>query len=268
MRRWGDEPGIFSSDLSSDVEGMASSASKALAILEVVASSDGGVVRVSDVANAVGIPKSTTHRLLAILGDRGFVDRSGSRYRVGGRFFELSESSRLSAHGALRDVAAPTLEWLFDQVGVTVHLGVLDGAEVVYIEKITGRGGCRIPSRIGGRMPALTTAIGKALVAFAGPEAGEALLGRAMPRLTPYSIVVPDVMRAQLAEIRSTRIARECEESRLGFHCVAAPVLRRGRAVTAISLAAPVSSGAFTSRQTKALAEAAVRTSIALAHEA
>lgn len=214
-----------------------SSVSKALAILEVIAAAGGEPVGVSEVACDAAMPKSTTHRLLQTLEAHGFVGRAGSKYRIGNRFFELSEAARWSEYGDLRDVASDPLAWLFDRAGATVHFAVLKERDVLYLDKITFGGGCRLPSRVGGRFPATCTALGKAILAFSEPSVVADVLRAPLARATPYSIRSPQVLVDQLREARLTGFSYEVEEARLGSACVAAPVIHDDKVVAAISLA-------------------------------
>lgn len=216
-----------------------SSASKVLALLDAVVCADGGVVGVSEVAAAMGLPKSTTHRLLKTLEEHRFVGRVGSKYRMGGRFCELVETTCWSDYGELRTVADEPLSWLFERTGKTVHLAVLTGQDVLYLEKLTGAGGTRLPSRVGRRFPATCTALGKAILAFSEPAVVAAALRPPFRRSTPYSIVSPQQLVPQLVEARSTGVSYEHEEARLGSTCVAAPIVRDGRAVAALSMSLP-----------------------------
>jgi DNA-binding IclR family transcriptional regulator len=221
-----------------DANDTMSSASKALALLEVVAGADGGTVGVSDAAARSGLPKSTTHRLLKVLEDHSFVGRAGSKYRVGGRFFELCETVRNSAYGELRESAWNAMSWLYEQTRSTVHLAVLDGSDVVYLEKITATDGLRLPTRVGSRLPATCTGLGKAILAFSDPAVAVAAT-RSMQVLTRHSISVPRVFIEDLARARARGFATDFEEARLGISCVAAPVKVGGRAIAAISSCFP-----------------------------
>lgn len=120
-------------------------------------------------------------------------------------------------------------------------LGVRDGAEVVYLDKIGGHRQACAPSRVGGRMPLHCTAIGKALLAYAGPALLAEVLGAPLSRLTSRTITAPGVLRQNLARIVQTGSAFEFEESAAGIVCVAAPVIDAdGHAVAAISVTGPV----------------------------
>jgi IclR family transcriptional regulator, acetate operon repressor len=218
-------------------EPVQSSASKTLALLESLARVQSRSFGVTEVAHEIGLPKSTTHRLLKTLEEHGFVARNGSRYRVGGRFFELSEAARWSEHGELRDVAYRPLAWLFERSdAIAVHLAILRGRDVVYLDKITRPEGTRLPSRIGGSFPATCTALGKAILAFSDRAAVEEVLGQPLARATPYSIAARRQLIEQLNLTRSTGFAVEREEASHGTICVAAPIFRDGKAIAALSV--------------------------------
>jgi DNA-binding IclR family transcriptional regulator len=209
-------------------------------MLELLATDDVGVVGVSALARAAQIPKSTAHRLLKTLAQHEMVDRAGAKYRLGVRFFELSQAARLTLFDELRNVAAPLLEDLFEVVRETVHLAILEGDDVLYLEKITGPNGSRMPSRVGGRMPATCTSLGKAILAFSPADVVGRVLGSPLHRVTPYSIVVPRIMQEQLDEVRRNGVAFDHEEARIGVTCVGAPILGKdGYAVGAVSVAGP-----------------------------
>lgn len=217
-----------------------SSASKALALLEAITRSRGATFGVTEVATDIGVPKSTAHRLLKTLEGHGFVGRSGARYRVGGTFFELVEAARWSEFGELRDASPRPLNWLFERAdAIAVHIAVLSGPDVLYLDKVTRPAGTRLPSRVGGRFPASCTALGKALLAFGpGPDVAR-IIDKPMARATPYSVVQRRQFVEQLVAARGAGYAVEREESCHGTICVAAPVMQDGRAVAAVSLCVP-----------------------------
>jgi len=203
-----------------------SSVSKALALLEVMAMSDGRAMGVSDLALVTDMPKSTAHRLLKAMEQRGFIGRTGSKYRVGSRCLQLSSVARTSEYGVLLEHAAPALEWLFERTGQTVHLAVLDGDDALYLEKINGRGGCQMRTRPGVRLRANTTAVGQALIAVSDGRPG----------------TTPPEPSVALERIRRSGVVVSRDAGRPGFVGVAAPVLVSGRAPApaAISVDGPV----------------------------
>ena len=132
-------------------EAVQSSVSKALQILSVLVDNPKGEVSLSDLSAEVGLPLSTVHRLLNELCQHGLAGRVGVKYCPGFKLVELRTSSQMTEHRALLTVATPVLEWLFAQSGATVQLGVLRGFDVVCLEKFSGSGGSRVPSRVGAR---------------------------------------------------------------------------------------------------------------------
>ena len=218
---------------------LGSSASKVLVVLDAVAHAKGKAIGVSELATDLAMPKSTTHRLLKALEEHGFVGRTGHKYCIGTHYAEFSECARdrtATYRADLREAALKPIEWLFERAGATVHLAVLDGTDVYYVEKVSGASGLRIPSRVGGRMPATCTALGKAMLAFSTPTTVGRTLQMPLPRATPRSIRSPRLLLQQLADIRDSGVAEEHEESRLGVSCIAAPILQNGHAVASISL--------------------------------
>jgi DNA-binding IclR family transcriptional regulator len=217
------------------------SAAKALSIMRLLAHANNGTLGLTELAKALDLPKSTAHRLLRVLILEGFAEQSDRRYRLGSEFFEISHFARWSSYGDIRETAAPILENLCESVRETVHLAVLAGPDVLYLEKISAPGGSRVPSRVGGRMPATCTSLGKALIAFRSAEERDITLRGPLPRITPYSITNPQVLHEQFELARVRGVAFEYEESRLGVSCVAAPICVDGRAFAAISVAGPTS---------------------------
>jgi DNA-binding IclR family transcriptional regulator len=189
----------------------------------------------AQVRAATGLPKATTHRLLADLVQVGLLDRDDGRYRLSRLMFEVG--MRASVERGLLEVSIPYLEELRDRTRETVHLGVREGGEVVYVTKIGGHRQAAAPSRLGGRMPLHATAIGKALLAYAPAEVQHKVLTAPLRRFTPRTVTAPGLLIQQLQAVRDRGLAREFEESAPGIVCVAAPVLDRDdRVLAAISV--------------------------------
>jgi len=215
--------------------GLATSVGKALAVLAAFRG-DGVVLGVTQIAERAGIPKSTAHRILAVLVEHGYIDRDDVRYQLSRRMFELGNMVAECRPRSLRSVAAPFLGSLYEATHATIHLAVLEGPDVIYVDKICGHQSVQVPSRIGGRIPALCTALGKAILALSGDEVRDQALGQPVPRLTPRTVVNPTLLAAALETTRQTGIAHDNEGVRLGVRCIAAPIVRRGRPVGAISM--------------------------------
>lgn len=180
-------------------------------------------VSVGEVARRTGLPKSTTSRIVRSLIPHGLLEFQDDGLVLGLRFFELGEQA--SRPRTLRRLTYVHMEGLRRMTGHTVHLAVLDGQHVVYIEILRARSTPALVSRIGGRVPAHATAVGKAMLAFSPPEATERIIERGLERLGPRTITDPDALRAELWKVRASGIAIEREESGRRTACVAAPIL-------------------------------------------
>jgi DNA-binding IclR family transcriptional regulator len=171
-----------------------------------------------------------------------WLRRSGRDYELGMRLVELGS---LAVHqDRLHRAAIPLLHDLHRVTGLVVHLAVLDGADVVYLEKIGDRMIAAIPTRVGGRMPAQCAAVGKAMLAYTA-DGGEIDLAS---RKTRYSISTRAQLTAELAKVRAHGVAFDREESLPGFGCVAAPIEGPGEAVAAVSVCGPMNRMMFDQR--------------------
>lgn len=217
------------------------SAGKALGLLDAL----GGprpIMGVSELAQIVNLPKSTAHRLLTVLIDSGYVRRSGDKYALSTRAFELGNRVAVARSNGLRDRAMPVLSELYAQTRETVHLAVQAGTSVLYLEKLFGPDSARVNTAVGARRPIHATALGKSILAFTDPEDGSTPQMR-LRRLTAYTIATPDLMARTLEKVRTEGYSTDFEESALGLSCVAVPVFdrRTQKPVAALSIAAGVS---------------------------
>lgn len=220
---------------------LGTSVGKALAVLDAFRGG-GALLGVSQIAERAHIPKSTAHRLLSVLVDHGYVDRVDARYQLGRAAFELGNMVSECRPRNLRSVAIPYMTDLYRSYDATVHLAVLDGTDVLYVEKIYGHNGVDVPSQIGGRVPALCTALGKAMLAFSDDATVARALSVRVPRLTVKTMTNPSILRSSLIRARETGVAHDNEGSSLGAHCIAAPILRRfsSEVLGAISMSFPL----------------------------
>ncbi|WP_166135793.1 IclR family transcriptional regulator [Nocardioides ochotonae] len=211
---------------------------KAVTILRAFTVDD-QVLSLAELVRRTGLHKATAHRLARDLVANRLLDRvEPGGYRLSGGLFELG--MRASVERSLLEVAMPFLQDLYERTHETVHLGVREGTEVVYVAKIGGHRQAVAPSRTGGRMPLHCTAIGKALLAHADPALRQQVLTGPLERRTPRTVVAPGLLQRQLEAVLETGVAFEHEESAPGLTCVAAPVLVRGtEAVAAISVTGP-----------------------------
>jgi DNA-binding IclR family transcriptional regulator len=190
----------------------------------------------NELARRTGLPLSTTYRLATELVEWGALERvDGGGYRPGLRLLEVASLAPRAA--SLNETVTPFLQDLYVATRENVHLALLDGHEVLYVERVTGRASVTVKSRRGGRLPLHATGVGKVLLAYAPEEFVEEVIARGLERYTPYTIVAPGHLRRTLAEIRRTGVAFAREEMTVGRASVAAPLLdASGHAVAALSI--------------------------------
>ncbi len=190
-----------------------------------------------ELTERTGLPKSTVHRMVDQLIGIGWIEREVAGYRIGMRLFEIGGLA--SRRSRLSDLAYPHLHALSVATGLAVQMAILDGVDVVYLERIPMRGFC-LPTRQGGRQPAYCTALGKALLAFDDEAAAEAL-ARELPGRTRRTLTTAHELGTELERIAETGLAFDHQESYDGLACVAAPVRSSGRAIAAVSVTGPAS---------------------------
>ncbi|MEL7158059.1 MAG: IclR family transcriptional regulator, partial [Actinomycetota bacterium] len=186
--------------------------SKVAVILDVLA--ELGVAGVSELARETGLAKGTVFRLAAELVELGMVERAGDGYRLGSKLFELG--SRVPGRRQFREAALPFLEDLSHATGQTVHLAVLDGTEVMYVERLVGDRSNEVPSAVASRLPLNCTATGKCLLAFGPPVLAESIFAHPLTALTASSITDADRLAGELEEVRVEGVAGEVVEVEAG----------------------------------------------------
>ncbi|MFF8268624.1 IclR family transcriptional regulator [Streptomyces sp. NPDC016562] len=207
---------------------------KSLRVLEAVAAPH-GPHRLTDLAAAAAVPKSSAFRILTSLIEQGFV-RQGADSRYG-------PGPRLRGLGALVTGGEPAsighvLGELRRTTGHTVHLALHTGETITYIRKLEGDQPFRTASRIGMRMPLHTTAIGKSILAHLPDEEVRTLIAATgLPQRTPRTLATTEALHAQLAEVRARGFALDDEENEPTIRCVGAAVLGPdGRPVGGVSV--------------------------------
>lgn len=172
-----------------------------------------GALNLAEVVERTGLPRSSAHRMLDRLVQLSWLRRRGRKYSLGIRLVELGS---LAVHqDDVHEAAIEPLHQLYRATGMVVHLAVLDGDDVVFLEKIGGRPSSLVPTRVGGRLPAVRSALGNSLLAFSG-------------RTSPGD-----------EEIRTRRFAVGRNGVTPGFGCIAVPVGPVGEAAAAISICGP-----------------------------
>ncbi|BBY61921.1 IclR family transcriptional regulator [Mycolicibacterium helvum] len=198
---------------------------------------------VSEVAAATQLPRSSAHALLSSLVDTGLLQcRARGRYRLGWRIVELGETLRGSVD--VRSCAAPLLEQLTQQHGETSHLAVMDRWNVLYVDKVLGTHNITVQgARVGARLDAHCTAVGKVLLAHLDDAERKRYLAlRPLRRLTASTVTSVDALASNLEKVRQDGVAVDLGETVPEVHCVAGPVRdEMGVVVAAVSVSVPAS---------------------------
>ena len=222
--------------------GTSQSLERGLAILSSF-NSDRPLIGVSELSRGLELSRSTAHRYVVTLTKLGYLqqDPDSKRYRLGPKVLDLGFSAINSMD--LREVSAPYLRQLSDETEHTVNLAILDGVDVVYIERCrTATPGQReidLNLHVGSRLPAYCTAMGKAILAYVPEERLEDLLERVdfSPR-GPNTLTNAESFREELARIRAAGIAVNDEELAYGLRSIAAPIRSQtGEVIAALNLA-------------------------------
>ena len=172
---------------------------------------------VSELSRALGLNKATAHRLLTTLKRRDLVsqDPVTRRYRLGMKLWELG--SRATADFSWIDRVHPYLERLTAEMGETTHMAILEGAEILYVDKVETSRSLRMPSQVGRRLPAHCTALGKAMLAYLTDDVLDWVISRRpLMRATAKTINDPSRLRTELELIRGHGYAVDNEEARGG----------------------------------------------------
>src|SRR6266540_2445805 len=176
-----------------------------------------GELGVSELSRRLGLGKSTVHRLLATLTGERILEHNPATgtYRLGLVVYELG--ARVSMHRVLHDAATTVIEELRNATNETIQVAVLDGREVVYVERLESPHTLRLFGRIGHRMPAHSTSTGKVLLAFLPEERLDVLLKDwPLEPLTPQTITGQRQLREELARVRARGWAENLGESVAG----------------------------------------------------
>jgi DNA-binding IclR family transcriptional regulator len=192
----------------------------------------------AQVVSRSGLPRSSVHRILEQLVAVQWLTREDNVYRMGVRMLELGGLA--VRQDALHAAALPYMYDLNMTSRFVVHLAVLSGTDIVYLEKIGGRFAVDLPSRVGSRAPAYCTAVGKALLAFGGDDLVREVVDAGLKARTRFTITNRADFERELRRVRERGAAFEREECLPGIGCVAAPVRGAGAPVGAISLCGPV----------------------------
>jgi DNA-binding IclR family transcriptional regulator len=200
---------------------------------------------VTEISRASGLPISTASRLVAELVGHGLLRRTGDgRVTVGIRMWELAQ--RASPALPLREAAMPFLEDLHAVVGHHVQLGVLDGRDVLFLERLSAPRAVINITRIAGRLPLHASSAGLVLLAFAPAAQQDEVLAAPLAAFTPDTVTDPARLRTVLAGVR--RDGHVVTNGHIDVRATgtAVPILRHGAVVAAVSAVVPNDGQAFT----------------------
>jgi len=194
----------------------------------------------TQIADQVGIHKSTAHRLLATLENKRFIQRDPDTgvYRLGIRLLQMAYLTL--EQNDLRRLAAPFMHKLCDLYEENIDLTLLDDIDVVFINILEGPRRVKLAAAIGQRLPAFATASGKAILGFLPEKLVKQILDRGMPKLTPSTIDSPEVFFEDLNSVRERGFAISEQELEEQINAVAAPIFNQeNHPIASIAVAGP-----------------------------
>jgi DNA-binding IclR family transcriptional regulator len=212
---------------------------RALDIIEALSSEPEGL-GVTELSQRIGLHKSTAHRLLATLVQRGYVSKTNSGcYHIGLKIIEIASYYINSLE--LQTESRPYVAQITAELGLTAHIGVLEGDQVVYIERMDVLSGVKLYSQIGLRMHAYCSSLGKCLLSgFNSEQLAKVMTNCSFNKFTPNTISSLDELIAELRVVRKQGFAIDNLEYSLNNRCIAAPIYDyRGEIIAAISASGP-----------------------------
>ncbi|NEE04714.1 IclR family transcriptional regulator [Phytoactinopolyspora halotolerans] len=212
---------------------------RCLRVLELLADS-GGSMSLTEVADALDLPKSSVHHILTALNEFGWVERDPDTLRVtlGLRAWEVGQAYDLAQ--SLSQRARTYMDQVRDKLSETVRLAVRSGSDQVCIAKTQGPHKLVFDQRVGARLPCHATGLGKALLTGLDDTEIDALYPAGLERFTENTVADLPALKAELATAREAGYAEDYGEYILGIRCVAVPVRSRGdQVVAALSVSGP-----------------------------
>ncbi len=218
------------------------SLARALSLINRIAEAPDEGATLTELAQQVGLPPSTAHRLLLTLEQERYVRFSHDR-----RIWTIGVQAFMTGCGfiktrSLAALARPHLRRLMEECGETVNLALEDQGEAVYLAQVECRQMMRVFARPGSRVPMHCSAVGKAIFSATSDKAIAKILHRhGMPRITPKTLTTVSALRAELEKIRAQGYALDDEEHAVGLRCIAAPIFdETGDVIAAVSASGPM----------------------------
>ena len=214
---------------------------KSLSVLELLLQK-GSPMNMTELSEKLGFYPSTIHRILDTLKHWGYVEQDPhtQKYQLGLKALELG-MAKLYQMDLIRE-ATPYLKKLVNQCNETVHLGVLEAGEVLYLAKEESSQTIRMISYVGKRAPLHCTGLGKVLLAYLPEKERKRILFRKeLPRLTKNTLTDKRELEKELNKVREQGFALDREENEKDIRCVAAPIRNyQGEVIAAISISSPI----------------------------
>lgn len=211
---------------------------RAFDIIELLSQETRGLA-MTEIGRRLNLNKSTVHRLLASVRERGYIEKDAEtgNYKLGLGFIELASLYLNSLE--LKTEASPLLNTLTRLTGQTAFLAIMDGTEIVYIDKVETFDSLRRYTIIGKRLPMHTTSLGKAMLSGMSDEEIETLYpDKKLTAMTKKTITNFNALMAVIRQVRARGWSYDDEENEKGTRCVGAPIFDyRGRVIAAVSLA-------------------------------
>jgi DNA-binding IclR family transcriptional regulator len=195
---------------------------------------------ITEIARSVGMHKSTVSRYVKSLVQEGFlqINPDNGKYRLG--LSLLCLSGVITSHLEIRHEAKSTLHQLVERTGEAAHISVLEGANIVYLDKVESKHPVRLLSDIGRINPAFCTSSGKVLLAHQPEASVERIIAAGLPRMGPGTITDPEQFRQNLREVREQGFAVCIDELHEGAVSIGAPVRDyTGEVIAAVSVVGP-----------------------------
>jgi DNA-binding IclR family transcriptional regulator len=197
-------------------------------------------IGVTTLSKRLGVAKSTVYRLASTLVSEGMLEqnRENDKYRLGLALFGLGALVRQRMNVSTE--ARPHIFALREATNETVHLAVPDGPQIIYVYDLESTQAIRQRANLGERKPAFCSAEGRAMLAFAGPDAVNAIIASGLLPRTPFTDTDPAHLLSALEQVRQKGYAREDEQCEIGMRSLAAPIRDAdGRVVAAVGVAGP-----------------------------
>ena len=214
------------------------SATRVMQILDLLREYPLGL-SISEVGRILDLPKSSVHELLHSMVETSYLLQEGKRFRLGVKVFEIGQAALRSSE--VIHVARPLMKWAGEELNEVVQLALLDGKEVVYLSKMQFRKDLNIQSRIGARLPAHATALGKAILSTKSDDQVLAKFSDVeFKAYTPNSLTSINGLISNLHSARENSFAFDNEEYTPGVVCFAMPFKNiAGQTLGAISISMP-----------------------------